>query len=529
MGIWRRGALEAGMMKATSTAFVGALLVCACRDRTSPVGPAPVASVELSLHAASLARDSILQLSATVRDSSGALLSGRQMSWSSSNASVASVSASGLVLGVQPGTATVMAASEGKRDSAVISVMSAAVSIEFRSVSVGGDFACGIAVDSNAYCWGANLYGQLGFFNGRNLEGVNSPALSPGRADGGLRFTSVSAGGQTACGITSAGGGYCWGGNYYGQMGSGTTDDAIAPVAINPDPGLGLIATGFEYVCALTASGLAYCWGSNAAGQLGIGAASPSTCSTPAVACSRSPVSVVGGMSFKSISSGDSHTCGITTASRTYCWGSNTFGNFTPLDSSIIAAPLPVDTTHSLRGIAVGRAHACAMDSSGGAWCWGSDFAGQLGIGYAGSPQPGAARCRGDTSTFAVTCYPTPQPVTGGHTFVALSAGARHTCGLDESGNIYCWGDDGYSQLGSGSAGDESCRYSATSVTPCRTAPTLVPSTVKFSAVAAGSTQTCAVDVAGGAWCWGFGYLGDGRDAQVSPTPVRVVGFVTMR
>src|SRR5207244_516396 len=74
----------------------------------------PVASVEVTPPSASVQAGQTVQLTGTPRDAGGNPLSGRTVTWSSSNTSVATVSNSGLVSGVTPGTATITATSEGK-------------------------------------------------------------------------------------------------------------------------------------------------------------------------------------------------------------------------------------------------------------------------------------------------------------------------------------------------------------------------------------------------------------------------------
>jgi len=49
---------------------------------------------------------------------------------------------------------------------------------------------------------------------------------------GGLRFGQVGAGDFDVCGKTLDGVGYCWGGNLFGQLGDGTTTERHTPVRI---------------------------------------------------------------------------------------------------------------------------------------------------------------------------------------------------------------------------------------------------------------------------------------------------------
>src|SRR5439155_771672 len=86
------------------------------------VTPVPVASVEVTPATASVQAGQTVQLTATPKDANGAPLSGRTVTWSSSNTAVATVSNSGLVSGVTPGSATITATSEGKSGTSSVTV-----------------------------------------------------------------------------------------------------------------------------------------------------------------------------------------------------------------------------------------------------------------------------------------------------------------------------------------------------------------------------------------------------------------------
>src|SRR5436305_8106456 len=82
----------------------------------------PVATVAGTPPSASVPVGQTVQLTATPKDANGAPLSGRTVTWSSANTAVATVSNSGLVSGVTPGSATITATSEGKSGTSSISV-----------------------------------------------------------------------------------------------------------------------------------------------------------------------------------------------------------------------------------------------------------------------------------------------------------------------------------------------------------------------------------------------------------------------
>ena len=98
---------------------------------TTPTGPAPVAIVTVSAPAPQVGLGHTLQLSAVTKDSVGGQLTGRTVSWSSSDTTRATVSASGLVTAIALGSATITATSEGKSGTAVLAItaLSAAITM----------------------------------------------------------------------------------------------------------------------------------------------------------------------------------------------------------------------------------------------------------------------------------------------------------------------------------------------------------------------------------------------------------------
>ena len=87
---------------------------------TTVASTAPVATVAVTPASASLALGTVQQFTATLKDANGTILTGRPVSWASSNPLVSTVSGSGLVTGVAVGTTTLTATSEGQSGSATI-------------------------------------------------------------------------------------------------------------------------------------------------------------------------------------------------------------------------------------------------------------------------------------------------------------------------------------------------------------------------------------------------------------------------
>jgi len=87
-----------------------------------PLPPPPVASVAVTPSSSTVLVNATTQLTATMSDAGGAVLSGRAVTWQTSAAGVATVSAIGLVRGVAAGQATITATSEGQSGTASVTV-----------------------------------------------------------------------------------------------------------------------------------------------------------------------------------------------------------------------------------------------------------------------------------------------------------------------------------------------------------------------------------------------------------------------
>ena len=381
-----------------------------------------------------------------------------------------------------------------------------------------------------------------------------------------ITVTGLGMGDSHTCAPTSAGAVYCWGANYNGQLGNGSTTNSAIPVAVSGGLSFTAVAADGGHTCGLTSAGAAYCWGDDYYGQLGDG----SFTTTPRL----TPVAVSGSLSFSAVAAGgslfvgnstygavqESHTCGLTGTGTAYCWGDNDHGELGTGSTTPSPTPLAVSGGLRFSAIVAGPIHSCGLTAGGAAYCWGANGYGQLGDGstttprlipvavsggltfsalaaggvFCSGPNPcppgytshtcglasdGAAYCwgnnfYGELGDGSTTDRSTPVPVSGGLRFQGLAAGYEHTCGLTNSGAAYCWGRNVYGQLGNGS-------------TTSSSVPVRVAGGLSFSALAAGGYHTCGLASAGAAHCWGsnvYGQLGDGSTTD-SSIPVAVAGW----
>ena len=370
------------------------------------------------------------------------------------------------------------------------------------SISTGGDFSSCTIEGGKAYCWGSNYFGQLG--DGSTTDSSVPVAVDTSGVLAGKTLTQIATGYAGNCALDSTGAAYCWGGN--GELGDGHTTDSSVPVAVDTSgvlagKALTQIVAGGASMCALDSTGAAYCWGNNAVGELGDG--SNANSSVP-VAVDVS--GVLAGKTLTRIAAGGA-TCALDSAGAAYCWGDNDFGELGDGSTANSDVPVAVDASGALAGktltrISAGIDSMCALSGAGAAYCWGDNGNGELGD--------------GSTTSSDVPVAVDASGALAGKALTQIGAGWGFACALSSTGAAYCWGNNGSGELGDGSAIASS-----------------VPVAVETSGALAGKTLTqvtagvvsCALDSKGAAYCWGFngdGELGVGSTSAQSDVPVLV-------
>jgi alpha-tubulin suppressor-like RCC1 family protein len=97
------------------------------------------------------------------------------------------------------------------------------------ALSAAEEFACAVTSTGSVECWGdANEYGQLGHHPDSAQDGPMVVERLPSAA------VAVTTGSRHACALLSDGRVFCWGSNYFGQVGDGSTSDRWAAASVLP-------------------------------------------------------------------------------------------------------------------------------------------------------------------------------------------------------------------------------------------------------------------------------------------------------
>jgi alpha-tubulin suppressor-like RCC1 family protein len=334
---------------------------------------------------------------------------------------------------------------------------------------------------------------------------LGAPCCSADACDGGLTCTAGTCGGCVAqiepagvssCARLTDGTVQCFGSNLDSELGNGFEQGGPNPV---PTPVSSL--TGATQVigdhagfCAIGAGGQLLCWGDNGYGEAGVGSDIDTITVPTPVAVLTPPVTAVG--------RGYSHSCAYAGAS--YCWGNDfrgALGDGTPADADQ-NAPVATVPFGPVASWALGNSFSCARTTSSDLYCWGKNDTGILAL--------------GDDDSFD---HPVPTKISVLDGIVSkASATGDSICIVTTTGTVYCWGDNGFDQLGNPALSFEA------------TTPVLVPGFTGISDITGGGYHYCALHDGGTVSCWGRNYegqIGAGDISYSYPVPTPVQGLPT--
>jgi len=334
------------------------------------------------------------------------------------------------------------------------------------ALGAGSYHACAIRADRTLWCWGANWWGQLGTGCG------DFECAQPVQVEGLDAVLAVSAGEEHTCALLVDGSIRCLGGGGRGQLGTSNAVDSATPLVVAGLDRAVAIAAGQYFNCARLSGGDVACWGTNQEGQLGDGShltrGQPRSVTLPAPALD--------------LASATSHACARLDDDTVHCWGDNSWGQIGDGHQSIETSPKAVLLSAGVEQIAVGYNHSCALTvaDAGGqrhVLCWGNNQYGQLGDTANGgsTPPPDSDR---------------PVAIAVDIDAAEIAASGFHSCARTAAGEAYCWGDNSTSQLGTG---DDVNRSAPTRVLPGET----------IAQLALGFDYTCALTTDGRVLCWG--------------------------
>jgi alpha-tubulin suppressor-like RCC1 family protein len=224
------------------------------------------------------------------------------------------------------------------------------------SASAGHDATCALKTDGTVWCWGENFYGQLG-------DGTSMPRSTPVQVKGLADVTqlAVSVASQSACARKIDGSVWCWGATLARTE---FTDFQTTPVRVLAIGNSAAQVAVSGNACVRKLDGTLWCWGSNFAGYLGDGTETRRP----------TPVQITSvGNTVADVGVGPNHTCVLKLDNSVWCWGHNLqgqLGNGTDVKS--LTAVEVTALGHSVVEIAVGDSLTCARKTDESIWCWGS-------------------------------------------------------------------------------------------------------------------------------------------------------------
>lgn len=341
----------------------------------------------------------------------------------------------------------------------------------FTKVAPGHLHMCAL-LGTQALCWGLDDGGQTGrgFAGGVTLN----PFLVPGQ------MIDIGAGGHFTCFLATDNTTSCVGANTDAQLARGTTTPFEATPFTTVVPPLSSLVAGARHACGEALDGTAFCWGC-------VDYAAGTDCASNTTFLVNSGVARV----LHGARRGTCHTTGGVLA----CWGQNENGQLG--DGSMTARSLygqgaEVTAADNLVTVVQGRRHACGLHTDRTVSCWGLNDEAQLGRGIVSGTELAGA------------------PVGGLTDIVQLVTGRAHSCALEASGKLFCWGAGAEGQIGDGGGVG-------------RATPQLVLEDVATVGAATGTTCAARPD---GLYCWGRngnGEVGDGTMGTNRLLPVRIL------
>ena len=365
---------------------------------------------------------------------------------------------------------------------------------------------------SRVFAWGRSWYGDIG--DGTTKDALlPTPVVTAGvLAD--KTVVALAASGGHSLALCPDGTLAAWGYNWCGQLGNNSTTNSTVPVAVNRDPGVSAlygktvvaIAAGADHSVALCSDGTVATWGRNLYGQLGD--TTWTNRSVPVAVNTAPGVSALYGKTVLAIAAGGDRCMALCSDGTVAAWGDNFYGEVGDNTTQNRCAPVAVSTTpgvSALYGKTVARIAAGWTHSL--ALC--SD--GTL-VAWGNNGAGGL----GDTTHTGRNAPVTVNSASGvsalyGKTVVDIAADWGHSLALCTDGMLAAWGANDYGEIGDGTAGYQNDRFAPVAVNTVSNISALFGKTI--TAISAGLAHSIALCSDGTLAAWGAndnGELGDG-------------------
>jgi alpha-tubulin suppressor-like RCC1 family protein len=360
--------------------------------------------------------------------------------------------------------------------------------------------------------WGENNKGELGNLSDQNPD---RPLLSSA-LPAGTQLTRLAAGsnapllGSHSLAVDRNQNVWAWGFNIYGQVGSGASPSAFAPVKVcatqtNPCDrflrDITAVAAGGLHSLAVDIQSNVWAWGNNDSGQLG------SNVGNTAVPVRNNALfaqlhQLPGPPSVTAIAAGAHHSLALDSRGAVWAWGareSGQLGRGNDPTAGVIAIQIVFPEPAVITAITAGAYFSLALDNGGNVWAWGANDSGQLGISSFDARR---------TTPVKLTFFPPNTRIT------AIAGGGNHALALDSGGKVWAWGANAAGQLGN-----------AQNIEQRSPTSSIFPAGTRIVRISAGGGFNLAVDADRNAWAWGAngsGQLGNQQRFVNSNVPVRV-------
>ena len=343
--------------------------------------------------------------------------------------------------------------------------------IKFKQFSVDAHTSCLLSTNNDVYCSGYNTYGQVG-----NNQTTNTKIFYPFAWNDDYDISNVQAGNHHSCALLTNGSAICWGKGTDGQLGNGLGTDSVSPVFVFGNYNFKQIGTGREVTCGLLYNGTLLCWGDNIYGQLGDNSTTDRLIPTP----------VYGNHNFSKFWTSREQNCGILTNGSAMCWGRNDYGQLGDNSTTDRLIPTSVYGNYAFEKVFPEYQFSCGLLYNGSVLCWGRNDYGQLGVNLS---------IEGSSIPLFIDCP--------NCNFSNLFSGRHFAFGKLQNGILLAWGRNDWGQIGSFSYKDSPLKVFDTQI--------------DLEEIIGGLYSVCGLDENGNIFCWGSGAsfgisIGTGED-----------------